>query len=316
MRPFGCHVTILNIVDSLGKFEGKVDEGFLVGYSNYDGDDAFDGKEHDFNAKKPQSESVFLQAVVLSQGNKMTRPRKRLKERVFATGLLNAAASPTYGKYSFIDASKLPDDLNMPNLEDITYSDNDNDVGAEADFNNLETSIIVSPIPTIRVHKDHPVSQIIDDLSSTTQTKNEEVEELRRHLQIVPNEDDDVYTKATPLARKVHVVDYQVQPPSPQHQHPPQPQQAADFPMSLLQEAIDACATLTRRVEHLEYDKVAQALEITKLKRRVKKLEKKNKVLVLKLRSVIIPTAEPQVPAATLTVAPARITAAPSRRRK
>nr|GEV08629.1 hypothetical protein [Tanacetum cinerariifolium] len=39
-----------------------------------------------------------------------------------------------------------------------------------------------------------------------------------------------------------------------------------------------------RRVEHLEYDKVAQALEITKLKRRVKKLEKRNKVRVLKLR--------------------------------
>nr|GEU53959.1 hypothetical protein [Tanacetum cinerariifolium] len=54
--------------------------------------------------------------------------------------------------------------------------------------------------------------------------------------------------------------------------------------MSLLQEALDACAALTRRVEHLEYDKVAQALEITKLKRRVKKLEKGNRVIVLKLR--------------------------------
>nr|GEU81597.1 retrovirus-related Pol polyprotein from transposon TNT 1-94 [Tanacetum cinerariifolium] len=32
MRPFGCHVTILNTLDSLGKFKGKVDEGFLVGY--------------------------------------------------------------------------------------------------------------------------------------------------------------------------------------------------------------------------------------------------------------------------------------------
>nr|GEU42724.1 hypothetical protein [Tanacetum cinerariifolium] len=47
---------------------------------------------------------------------------------------------------------------------------------------------------------------------------------------------------------------------------------------------MEACAALTRRVEHLEYDKVAQALEITKLKRRVKKLEKRNKVRVLKLR--------------------------------
>nr|GFD07461.1 hypothetical protein [Tanacetum cinerariifolium] len=47
--------------------------------------------------------------------------------------------------------------------------------------------------------------------------------------------------------------------------------------MSLLQEALDACAALTRRVEHLEHDKMAQALEITKLKKRVKKLERANK---------------------------------------
>ncbi|GKB78333.1 putative ribonuclease H-like domain-containing protein [Tanacetum coccineum] len=33
IRPFGCHVTILNTIDHLGKFEGKSDEGFLVGYS-------------------------------------------------------------------------------------------------------------------------------------------------------------------------------------------------------------------------------------------------------------------------------------------
>nr|GEX93476.1 DUF4219 domain-containing protein/UBN2 domain-containing protein [Tanacetum cinerariifolium] len=38
----------------------------------------------------------------------------------------------------------------------------------------------------------------------------EEVEDLKRHLQIVPNEDDDVYTEATPLARKIHVVDYEI----------------------------------------------------------------------------------------------------------
>nr|GEW28755.1 hypothetical protein [Tanacetum cinerariifolium] len=37
-------------------------------------------------------------------------------------------------------------------------------------------------------------------------------------------------------------------------------------------------------VDHLELDKVAQAMEITKLKRRVKKLEKGNKVKILKLR--------------------------------
>ncbi|GJZ11738.1 putative ribonuclease H-like domain-containing protein, partial [Tanacetum coccineum] len=33
MRPFGCHVTILNTLDHLGKFDGKSDECFFVGYS-------------------------------------------------------------------------------------------------------------------------------------------------------------------------------------------------------------------------------------------------------------------------------------------
>nr|GEV34760.1 hypothetical protein [Tanacetum cinerariifolium] len=64
----------------------------------------------------------------------------------------------------------------------------------------------------------------------------------------------------------------------PQQQSPPPAQpQGAHFPMSLLQEALDACAALARRVKHLDHDKVAQDLEIIKLKSRVKKLERANK---------------------------------------
>nr|GEX93481.1 synaptobrevin, longin-like domain protein [Tanacetum cinerariifolium] len=37
-----------------------------------------------------------------------------------------------------------------------------------------------------------------------------DVEELKQHLEIMPDEDDNVYTEATPLARKVPVVDYQI----------------------------------------------------------------------------------------------------------
>nr|GEU35514.1 RNA-directed DNA polymerase, eukaryota, reverse transcriptase zinc-binding domain protein [Tanacetum cinerariifolium] len=109
----------------------------------------------------------------------------------------------------------------------------------------------------------------------------------------------------------------QVQPPSPQ----PQPQQqAADFPMSLLQEALDACAALTRRVEHLEYDKIAQALEITKLKRRmIDKMDKDDAVVLMDEKEEDTKVEEAKVDeilAATLTAAPTRVTAAPSRRRK
>nr|GFC97345.1 hypothetical protein [Tanacetum cinerariifolium] len=57
----------------------------------------------------------------------------------------------------------------MPNLEDLSHDADD--VGAEADINNLESIISLSHIPITRIHKDHPTSQIISDLSSTTQTR-------------------------------------------------------------------------------------------------------------------------------------------------
>nr|GEX59194.1 hypothetical protein [Tanacetum cinerariifolium] len=105
---------------------------------NYDGDAAFDGKKHDFDTKKPESE------VILSPSSSAPLRKQDDKTKKEAKG---------------------------KKLEDITYSDDENDVDAEADFNNLETSITVSPIPITRIHKDHPISQIIGDLSSTTQTR-------------------------------------------------------------------------------------------------------------------------------------------------
>nr|GEU99499.1 hypothetical protein [Tanacetum cinerariifolium] len=64
-----------------------------------------------------------------------------------------------------------PDDPDMPELEDIVYSDDEEDVGAEVDVSNLETYISISPIPTTRVHKNHLVTQIIGDLTSAPQIK-------------------------------------------------------------------------------------------------------------------------------------------------
>nr|GEW42552.1 DNA-directed DNA polymerase [Tanacetum cinerariifolium] len=59
-----------------------------------------------------------------------------------AAGPYNTAVSPTLRKSSYVDPSQYPDDPNMPALEDITYLDDEEDVGAEADFSNLETNII------------------------------------------------------------------------------------------------------------------------------------------------------------------------------
>nr|GEW45796.1 putative ribonuclease H-like domain-containing protein [Tanacetum cinerariifolium] len=210
MRYFGYHMTILNTLDSLGKFERKVDEGFLVGYSanskafrvfnsrtqivqetlhvnflenkpniigsgptwlfdvdilirtmnyqpviagnqtnlvqNYDGNDAFDGKEHDFDAKKPESEVILSlrnSAQSRKQGDKTKKEAKgkspvesftryrylssNSNNPFSAVGPSNTTASLTHGKSSFIDASQLFDDPDMPKLKDITYSDDEND---------------------------------------------------------------------------------------------------------------------------------------------------------------------------------------------
>nr|GFA91860.1 putative ribonuclease H-like domain-containing protein [Tanacetum cinerariifolium] len=201
MRPFGCHVTILNTLDPLEKFEGKVDEGFLVGYSinskafrvfnsrthivqetfhNKDGDDAFDGKEHELDTKKPESAVNVSPSSSTQSGKQDDKTKKKAKGKssvesftgnrdlsadtnpFSAAGPSNTTASPTHGKSSFKDASQLPDNPDMLEIKEITYFDHEN-VGAEVDFNNLETSITVSHIPTTRIHKDHPVSQIIEE---------------------------------------------------------------------------------------------------------------------------------------------------------
>ncbi|GJT96787.1 putative ribonuclease H-like domain-containing protein [Tanacetum coccineum] len=81
---------------------------------------------------------------------------------------------------SFTNADDLPTDPLMPDLEDtadllntgiFSGAYDDEDVGVEADLNNLETTMNVSPIPTTKIHKDHPKDQIIGDINSATQTR-------------------------------------------------------------------------------------------------------------------------------------------------
>nr|GEX06826.1 hypothetical protein [Tanacetum cinerariifolium] len=146
---------------------------------NTNGDAAFDEKEpesevnvspcskfEDFFDNSNNEDNVVC-TLVLAVGQLSPNSTNTFSH----AGPSNAVASLTHEKSSCINTSQYPNDPNMPELEDITYSDDEDDVGTEAGFNNLETSIIVSPIPTTRVHKDHPLTQIIGDLSSATQTR-------------------------------------------------------------------------------------------------------------------------------------------------
>ncbi|GJS84314.1 putative ribonuclease H-like domain-containing protein [Tanacetum coccineum] len=91
-----------------------------------------------------------------------------------------ASPSVSTAEQSFTNVDDLHTNPLMHDLEDTTDLLNtcifssaydDEDVGAEADINNLETTMNVSPIPTTRIHKDHPKDQIIGDINSATQTR-------------------------------------------------------------------------------------------------------------------------------------------------
>nr|GEY50162.1 putative ribonuclease H-like domain-containing protein [Tanacetum cinerariifolium] len=110
-----------------------------------------DGKEHDDDIQKsvsPDIHSSSSGALTRKQGDKTKNKDKDITNDFSTAGPSNAG---------------------MPNLEDLSHDADD--VGAEAGINNLKSIISVSPIPTTRIHKDHPTSQIIGDLYSTTQTR-------------------------------------------------------------------------------------------------------------------------------------------------
>nr|GEY18937.1 putative ribonuclease H-like domain-containing protein [Tanacetum cinerariifolium] len=132
---------------------------------NKEGDATFDGKEHDFeDFSKDSSNDVSTASPIVPAAGQNCSNNTNL---ISAARPSNSNSSSTHGNSSLKNASQSPDVLEM---ENIVYSDTEN-VGAEADFKNLESSITVSPIPTTRIHNAHPISQIIGKLSSTTQTR-------------------------------------------------------------------------------------------------------------------------------------------------
>nr|GEU37604.1 hypothetical protein [Tanacetum cinerariifolium] len=298
MRPFGCLITILNTLDHVGKFDGKADEGFLVGYSiNSKAFRVYNSRtkkveenlhvnflENKLNVAGSGPEWLFnidsltnsMNYQPVSTGNRTNRTagskihydaRQEGKEKVSdqeyillpmlntsldvpssneevvsspkddagkkssveptcveggkiddlgcldqqmkstddsentnstnsfntASPTVNAASDKdgtfqrTYSEWnfsspitinvvssSFSHSAALDDFSKMPNLENTGISDDaydDRDEGAEANYNNLETVIPVSPIPSTRIHKNHPKEHIIGEVNSVVQTR-------------------------------------------------------------------------------------------------------------------------------------------------
>nr|GEX19788.1 putative ribonuclease H-like domain-containing protein [Tanacetum cinerariifolium] len=153
---------------------------------NTDDDVTFKVKELKFEVKKPEYEvhvSPSSSAKTKKHNDKNKREAKRKSPVKLSTGFRNlseefedfsdnsinevtAASTPVTTVRQILTNS-----INTFSVADNAYSNDEEDVGAEANFTNLETTITVSPIPTTRVHKDHRVTQIIGDLFSDTQTR-------------------------------------------------------------------------------------------------------------------------------------------------
>nr|GEW68613.1 hypothetical protein [Tanacetum cinerariifolium] len=157
---------------------------------HYTDDNAgFEVKEPEFEGRKLESEvhvSLSSSAWTKKHDDKTKREAKGKSLVKLSTGYRNLSAKFkdfSNNNINEVNAAINPvlaigqiltNNTNMfsaVELENITYSDDEEDVGAEADFTNLKTTIIVSPILTTRVNKDHLVTQIISDLSSSTQTR-------------------------------------------------------------------------------------------------------------------------------------------------
>nr|GEU61829.1 uncharacterized mitochondrial protein AtMg00810-like [Tanacetum cinerariifolium] len=113
------------------------------------------------------SESMkYTPVPIESESDNQERPNAESSTKTVNTVRPVNNATPTYADY--------PSDPLMPNLEDTEIFDDgydDRDEGAEADYNNLEIVISVSPITSTRIHKDHPKEQIIREVNSVVQTR-------------------------------------------------------------------------------------------------------------------------------------------------
>nr|GEU98780.1 ribonuclease H-like domain-containing protein [Tanacetum cinerariifolium] len=119
---------------------------------------------------------VLMERMLMKiQDKKVNAKIKRKEDNVNSTNNVNVVGINRVNVVVANTNNELSFDLGMPDLEDIStfnFSSDHEDDDEEADMNNMDKTIQVSPTPTTRIHKYHPLNQVIEDLHSTTQTRN------------------------------------------------------------------------------------------------------------------------------------------------
>ncbi|GKE18898.1 putative ribonuclease H-like domain-containing protein [Tanacetum coccineum] len=193
MKPFGCHVTILNTLDSLGKFDRKSDEGTISNESaGIQGDlntgtstqkeqvsqecivmpiwkDAsyFDSSSKDVGNDEPKSASDDPKHVKEGPCNESDDKENdsSLKEdntvepqvNTASPGVNNASPKVMMGAVPFTKSTLI-----------IAFCRDEDEQGL---IRNILNSYAVPTTPTTRIQKDHPLENMIGDVYSSVQTR-------------------------------------------------------------------------------------------------------------------------------------------------
>ncbi|GJS51647.1 retrovirus-related pol polyprotein from transposon TNT 1-94 [Tanacetum coccineum] len=142
MRPFGCHVTILNTIDHLGKFNGKADEGFFVGYS--------------LNSK------AFR---VFNSRTRIVEENLNIRFSESTPNIVGTKASDNAGQ-ARMETEPVRDYILLP------LWTADQPFSQDPKSSHCWKHEKCRSLPSCnRIHKDHPLNQVIGDLQLATQTR-------------------------------------------------------------------------------------------------------------------------------------------------
>ncbi|GJS00425.1 hypothetical protein Tco_0316933 [Tanacetum coccineum] len=163
MKPFGCHVTILNTLDKLGKFlMAKSDEGFFVRYSVIQ---VFPESSTSSQQDQDNQDCIIMPIWKDASYFGDVAPRSvvdaQIQEKVVNT------ARPEINTGSREVSTAIPE-VNIANPEDLvgpSHASEDTQVeDQEVEIGNIPQTYAVPTTPHTRIHKDHPIQHVIGDV--------------------------------------------------------------------------------------------------------------------------------------------------------
>ncbi|GJX20295.1 putative ribonuclease H-like domain-containing protein [Tanacetum coccineum] len=200
MRPFGCHVTILNTLDNLGKFDGKSDEVAVGTISNESA-----GTQGELNAgTSTQKEEINQDCILMpiwkdasyfdspskdvgnGEPKSATDDQKQVEDgphnesdekdnpevNTSCFKLNTVVPSVSTASSHDQDSPKYMFNLGASHTLETThvefFSDEDE---PEVDLGNITNSYTVPTTPNTRIHKDHTIKNVIRDMKSSIQKR-------------------------------------------------------------------------------------------------------------------------------------------------